>query len=225
MGFKKYISINKDIRFGKACITGTRISVYDVLSWYASGMDMTEILKDFPQMVYEVQELEEQANILLMFQRVLATNDLNKIESVVKKYPFLEEVEDYKNIEKIWKDKFYKAEIYSAKGDVLGILDELKDYMQVEDKRIKIGQLIKSAYLYQLLSLLSKQAKKKNVSNLIKKGIKNYIKLFGFDIEIGDIIEKAKKLNINIDLSNIKEGDLTTWHHYNIPKKIWEDFE
>ena len=50
MDFKKYISINKDVRFGKACITGTRISVYDVLSWYASGMDMTEILTDFPQL-------------------------------------------------------------------------------------------------------------------------------------------------------------------------------
>lgn len=50
MSFKKYISINKDIRFGKPCIKGTRISVYDVLSWYASGMNTQDILKDFPQL-------------------------------------------------------------------------------------------------------------------------------------------------------------------------------
>ena len=50
MDYKKYISINKNIRFGKPCIKGTRISVYDVLSWYASGMTMQDILEDFPQL-------------------------------------------------------------------------------------------------------------------------------------------------------------------------------
>ena len=50
MNFIKYISIDKNIRFGKPCIKGTRISVYDVLSWYASGMGMQEILEDFPQL-------------------------------------------------------------------------------------------------------------------------------------------------------------------------------
>ena len=50
MEFIKYISINKDIRFGKPCIKGTRISVYDILSWYASGMTLQDILEDFPQL-------------------------------------------------------------------------------------------------------------------------------------------------------------------------------
>ncbi len=50
MDFTKYISINKDIRFGKPSIKGTRISVYDVLSWYASGMTLQDILEDFPQL-------------------------------------------------------------------------------------------------------------------------------------------------------------------------------
>jgi uncharacterized protein (DUF433 family) len=33
-----YITINPDIRFGKSCIVGTRISVADILQWLASGM-------------------------------------------------------------------------------------------------------------------------------------------------------------------------------------------
>ncbi|WP_462251017.1 DUF433 domain-containing protein [Ferruginibacter sp.] len=41
--------MNPNIRFGKPCITGTRISVYDVLSWLASGMSFDEIIDDFPQ--------------------------------------------------------------------------------------------------------------------------------------------------------------------------------
>ena len=50
MDYTAYISINPNIRFGKPCITGTRISVYDVLSWLASGMNFEEIISDFPQL-------------------------------------------------------------------------------------------------------------------------------------------------------------------------------
>jgi uncharacterized protein (DUF433 family) len=49
MNYSEYISVNPNIRFGKPCITGTRISVYDVLSWLASGMSFDEVIDDFPQ--------------------------------------------------------------------------------------------------------------------------------------------------------------------------------
>ena len=42
-----YISINKEIRFGKPCIVNTRITVSDILQWLASGMTSDEILQDF----------------------------------------------------------------------------------------------------------------------------------------------------------------------------------
>ena len=50
MDYKKYIEINPQIRFGKPCVKGTRISVYDVLSWLASGMSIDDIISDFPQL-------------------------------------------------------------------------------------------------------------------------------------------------------------------------------
>ncbi len=50
MDYREYIEINPNIRFGKPCIKGTRISVYDVLSWLASGMTFEDILSDFPQL-------------------------------------------------------------------------------------------------------------------------------------------------------------------------------
>ena len=46
--WKKYISINPEIRSGKPCISGTRITVSDVLSYLAAGMSMDEIIADFP---------------------------------------------------------------------------------------------------------------------------------------------------------------------------------
>ncbi len=50
MKYQEYLSINPEIRFGKPCIKGTRITVYDVLSWLADDMSIEEILQYFPQL-------------------------------------------------------------------------------------------------------------------------------------------------------------------------------
>ena len=48
MDYKAYIEINPNIRFGKPVIKGTRISVFDILGWLASGMSYEEIISDYP---------------------------------------------------------------------------------------------------------------------------------------------------------------------------------
>ncbi len=50
MSYQEYISIDPNIRFGKPCVNNTRISVYDVLQWMASGMSIEEIINDFPEL-------------------------------------------------------------------------------------------------------------------------------------------------------------------------------
>jgi uncharacterized protein (DUF433 family) len=51
--YREIIKISPDIRFGKPCVRNTRISVYDVLSWMASGMTSKEILEDYPELNQE----------------------------------------------------------------------------------------------------------------------------------------------------------------------------
>ena len=51
--FMKYISVDPEIRFGKPCIKGTRITVSDVLQWFASGMSENGILSDYPYLTKE----------------------------------------------------------------------------------------------------------------------------------------------------------------------------
>ncbi|NCN11132.1 MAG: DUF433 domain-containing protein [Leptospira sp.] len=46
--YRSIITFNKDIRDGKPCIRGMRITVYDILGYLASGMEYDEILTDFP---------------------------------------------------------------------------------------------------------------------------------------------------------------------------------
>jgi uncharacterized protein (DUF433 family) len=47
--YHKIITRDPNKRFGKPIIRNTRISVYDVLSWLASGMSYSEIIEDFPE--------------------------------------------------------------------------------------------------------------------------------------------------------------------------------
>ena len=57
MDYQHYISLDPTIRFGKPCVKGSRISVYDVLGWLASGMTTDQILEDYP----ELKEIEIRA--------------------------------------------------------------------------------------------------------------------------------------------------------------------
>lgn len=53
MDYGKHIAISPDIRSGKPCVNGTRITVFDVLDYMAGGMSVDDILADFPQLSRE----------------------------------------------------------------------------------------------------------------------------------------------------------------------------
>jgi len=53
MNYQNRITIEPNKRSGKPCIRGMRITVYDVLSYMASGMTNQEILEDFPYLTQE----------------------------------------------------------------------------------------------------------------------------------------------------------------------------
>ncbi|MDE0160524.1 MAG: DUF433 domain-containing protein [Acidimicrobiaceae bacterium] len=44
------IETRPGVRSGKPCFVGTRIAVYDVLDYLASGMTPAEIVADFPEL-------------------------------------------------------------------------------------------------------------------------------------------------------------------------------
>lgn len=53
MQHQNIITIDPEKRSGKPCIRGMRITVYDVLSYLASGMTYEEVLEDFPYLTKE----------------------------------------------------------------------------------------------------------------------------------------------------------------------------
>jgi uncharacterized protein (DUF433 family) len=51
--YQDRIAIEPGRRSGKPCIKGSRITVYDVLEYLASGMSEKQILEDFPELEKE----------------------------------------------------------------------------------------------------------------------------------------------------------------------------
>jgi uncharacterized protein (DUF433 family) len=47
------IVIDPEIRFGKPCVRGTRVTVGDVLSYLAGGASQEQLLNEFPQLTTE----------------------------------------------------------------------------------------------------------------------------------------------------------------------------
>ena len=48
--YRKIITLEAGKRGGKPCIRRMRITVYDILSWLASGMSKEDILEDYPEL-------------------------------------------------------------------------------------------------------------------------------------------------------------------------------
>ncbi len=48
--YKNVITINSEIRGGRPCVRGMRITVYDILNWLGSGMSKQDIVADYPEL-------------------------------------------------------------------------------------------------------------------------------------------------------------------------------
>jgi len=75
MDYRERITIEPDMRGGKPCIRDMRITVYDVLSYLASGMSEAEILADFPDL--ETEDIRASLAFAADFERrLMAVPDL-----------------------------------------------------------------------------------------------------------------------------------------------------
>ncbi len=53
INYQDIITIEPGKRSGKPCIRGLRITVYDILEYFASGMTQEEVLEDFDYLTKE----------------------------------------------------------------------------------------------------------------------------------------------------------------------------
>jgi len=142
-------------------------------------LKIASILEDIEGYELKAGELLERAQISLEFLR-LFSEDKNKAFELVEKYPFLKELNVYKLYEEKWGKKLKSAEEKAFKGRIKDALKELKEYENINYKKPRIKNMLKSAYLNYI--------KDSNDKNAIDK----YFKIFGRDEEIDKIIKNAR---------------------------------
>ncbi|MBX3314507.1 MAG: DUF433 domain-containing protein [Actinobacteria bacterium] len=71
MDLTELIETRPGVRSGKPCFVGTRITVYDVLEYLASGMTESQIVADFPELT--VQHVRAALEFAAMRERRLAS--------------------------------------------------------------------------------------------------------------------------------------------------------
>jgi uncharacterized protein (DUF433 family) len=71
MDLASIIETRAGVRSGKPCFVGTRIAVYDVLDYLASGMTADQIVVDFPELTE--QHVRAAIEFAAMRERRLAT--------------------------------------------------------------------------------------------------------------------------------------------------------
>ena len=168
---------------------------------YKEALKYAEVLKDFPMYREKAEELIKKAKNISNFLLYIANKDYDKVEELVDKYPYLEELEDYKKFMNEYKKMLHSGEVYAIKGDVASLKKLFAPFVNYSLFRSMVYQLIKRAYLNQIMSLFKKKELEK-----IARGIKNYIKLFGFDNEIGDLSKMAKKLGANFVIEDYEKS-------------------
>ena len=53
MDYRERISIDPEVRSGKPCVKGARITVSDIFDYLGGGMSVAEVLEDFPDLKEE----------------------------------------------------------------------------------------------------------------------------------------------------------------------------
>ena len=182
---------------------------------YKDAIKFAEMLKEFPGFNEDADEIAREAKNILQFLVYLAEKDYDKVEEMINNYSYLEKLDDYKNFMQDYRNLISQGEKYAILGDVAKLKSLYAPYIQYDLFRNRVNQFVKRAYLNQIMSLF-----KQNDLENIAKGIKNYIKLFGFDNEIGDLSKLAKKKGANFTIDNYeKELNIP---FSSLPDKIWE---
>jgi len=182
---------------------------------YQKAIQYAQILQEFPMYKENAQNIIQKAKTISNFLYHLASSDYDTIEEYINKYNYLENLEDYKRFIKKYKEMIEEAEQYALLGNVKLLKEKFAKFIKFKIIKNMLINLLKRAYLNQIITLF-----KEKDTNKIIKSIKNYLALFGFDNEVGDIIKSAKKNGIKFNIENYeKSADIP---FESLPDFIWE---
>ncbi len=166
-------------------------------------------LKNIPHIESKVKELSLQCYHIEQLQSAYELNDLETCYKLLDTKKILHHIELGKKLEQEWAKIISKCEEYALQGDVENVKNTLKELINMESRKNRLGDLLRVAYHTKIKQSISNQEEKK-----AKDKIFSYLKIFGIDQEIEDITDMFNKKfsdKIELDDKKYKRGFRDNW--------------
>jgi hypothetical protein len=176
---------------------------------YATARKACEILLAFPDYAAEAQEMLDTIRVKHLFFDSITSNNLDNAFAYLSSYPLLYETPEAQVLENHWNKIVDQAQRFAAKGLARETLNVFEPYLAINAKFSAIGSVMAQAYCVQLEQKLRIKASQE----IIERGIRQYVGLFGVDEGITTVFEYFKaRYPTKLDLESLKKGSLDTWN-------------
>ena len=185
-----------------------------------SAIKLLRILVDFPDFTTEVKGLMLDIDSKQKFFKSIKDEDIASAYNMLDLSDDLQVTDDGKRLQQQWNDDLSIANGFAVDGDIAGIQEALKTYMDIDSKYMALGSVFGWCYMIQLENAVDKKVDK----HIIEEGIKNYILNFGLQDQIlsffGIFKSKYPESKLNLELQT--KGSLSMWRPSMIVDSIME---
>ena len=173
------------------------------------SIKLLRILIDFPDYEVIAKKMIKDIESKGKFHKAVEENDLNTAYNLLSKSMILEDTFDGKKLIKQWNNDLEIAEVYAAKGDIVGLDGALHEYKNIDSKNMSLTAIYTWAYITQIENAIKHNYDKQK----IEKGIKSYILNFGLDDAISSTFEIYEKQfgRTKLNLDSLKKGAKEMW--------------
>jgi len=174
-----------------------------------SAIKILRILQDFEEFKDEARnymiELESKAK----FFQALKEEDLNTAYNMMAVTEDLMQTEDGMKLNEMWNQNLHDANAQAAHGNVLGVKNSMKKYMNISSKYAALATVFAFTYMVQLEDALLKNTER----SILENGIKNYILNFGLTEQIETFYNLFRDTysDTKLNLELLKKGSFTMW--------------
>lgn len=183
------------------------------LKAYASGEYSTarkacEILVSFPDYTHEAQEMNDTIRIKHLFYDAIDSNNLSNAFSYLSNYPLLYETAEAQVLERQWNNAVDKAQRSAAQGNASEMFAIFEPYFGIRDKYVAMASVMAQAYCVQL----EQKIRSDTAQEIIERGIRKYVLVFGIDEGIVGIMDLFKRVSQSkLELETLKQGSPESW--------------
>jgi hypothetical protein len=172
----------------------------------------------FPQYEQEAIKIMKRIENITLFYTYLSNKNYLKMYHLVGKYPFLQELSEYKSfIHDV--DNAIKQ---SEHKDISTIIAISRPYKNIPIFQERFGKIIAYKYFQQLMLLLKHKTIRKS---LIVNALNNYVSIFGVTDQVIFYIAKLESSNIHLTSKNdtseqIAKPNYTKWVNLELEDEI-----